>query len=612
MTHRLTFDITLAIRSPFLFRGLEGRLVGVDVAHIRDEDRRPIIPADQIRGVMKEALLDLVTARAGGDEAKAKADIAELFGRASDTDEEHAQNEPHRGRIIFDDLVAEELQPSGETTRVEIDDETGAAKSGALQILELVAPFGQVVRFAGRVVVFDQLEKVEYWTKTLRQALALVQAIGAMKSPGFGEVVAKETTVGRTVTQAALAVSAAPARVPDAQERLRLRVTFDRPFLVDAERVAGNVAKGNHIVPGAVFKGALARRLQLAGHGADGGPYASALSALSFSSAFPEESDGGMPVGLPMPLSVVAIKDKAGSIVTGDALLVPDRFGAMIDGQPAVFQSDWKDAWLQPVKRALGRPEFVEPPTVARTHTKIGEADTAEDKALFTTLARSNRSRTWLLDIDLGRVPDADRAKARDLVATLLADGLDGIGRTGARATFARIDKPTFPGARPIHGTSDRYAIMLTTLALLLDPAELDGDGRWAMTPREAYAAYWERHLPGSRLISFFARQAWRGGYLARRRRLYAKGYFPFLVTMPGGIFQIETTNHAGLNDLLRYGLPVPDFRGAKPVTWETCPYLPENGYGRITVDHLSTAELRSLADRVKPDTADATFGEGR
>lgn len=636
---RLDLPLVLAVRSPFLFRGLQARFVGVDVAHLRSEEGLPIIPADQAKGVFRQALgwLEEVGAVPPGT-------IRDLFGRSSggggeDDDEREATgtSEPDRGRIVFSDLTAralhrdpgggsstpEVIRPStvtGETTRVEIDDALGSVKAGALQVIELIAPFGAVVVFEGGVSIFAPAEEARSWHERLAKALALVPSIGAMKSPGWGEVVGSMSSVGSaTITRLGLPVE------PDMEigERIRLRVTFDRPILVDGVKVSGNAVEGRTIVPGAVFKGALHRRLQLAGEPIDAEPWRSVLSDLVIGHAFPLTDDGETLADLPLPITLVhADPRKDGKGVLGDATFVPFDHGAEIEGRPAHFPTDWKTPVFSSARSRLGLPE-ADIPRLARTHTAIrAETGTADEGKLFTTLARSVRredvtvgtddgsagtpwrDRCWEFEIDLGRISDDRRPLARRLVGALLSGGLDGIGRTRARATFRSLGSAPIPLSAPVHGRDDLHAVVLDTAALMLDAVAECGTGRWRRSPSEAYEEYWRSALEDRslELVGFQAAQAWKGGYIARRRRL-GDTYHPFLLTLEGSVFLLRTRAVDRLSRVARWGLPAPILASGVAVTWENCPYVCENGYGRVRF-HLTSADAMTLVDVVTPGTA--------
>jgi hypothetical protein len=620
MTDRIALRATLCVRSPFLFRGLEAPHFGLDAPQLRDEEGRPIIPGDQLRGVLREALVDL--AEVGVVDGAA---IDDLFGRSSSNEgQPGTSNDPERGRIVVSDMTAcgmlcdladpaeeKEVPPpeeACEATRIEIEDALGSAREGMLQVVELAAPFGAAVRFSGEIVVFRLGHEAGAVEAVLNRALKLVPAIGAFKSAGFGEVLADRSKVELIPTVRPLAMPARPVALPSSNF-VRLRVIFDRPLLVDAERLSTNAFRGSAIVPGAVFKGALARRLTLAGYDTMTGPLGQALSELSFSHAFPESDAAGEPGLLPLPLSLVAAKDDDERLHFGDALRVPEDRGAVIANLPGLFQSDWKEGWFdaEALRLALGRPPADVPGSLARTRTEIKDG-IAKDTALFTSIARSVRrngsNRAWLIDVDLGAIEeDAIRDCAALLVTALLEDGLDNIGKTGAHGRFEQVDGAVPARLQPIAGATDRYAIVLATPALMLDPTGIWGtDGSPQMTPRAAYEAYWKSLVPGCELHSFYAAQRLAGGYLAHRRRLYGRArYFPFLLTEPGSIFEIETDDRRRLESLWRFGLPPAElqYQGAMlKLDWSNCPYLPENGYGRI-FGHLITEEQMALLGSV-------------
>ena len=166
MTDRISFRVNLWVRSPFLFRGLDAKHLGLDVAQLRDEEGRSIIPGDQMRGVLREAFADLAAVG-----AIAANELDELFGKPSHNEQDtDTSNDPVRGRIILSDMTARGMlrdlaeggegeglpgaAETGETTRIEIDDVLGAARHGMLQLVELAAPLGAAVQFSGEIVVF--------------------------------------------------------------------------------------------------------------------------------------------------------------------------------------------------------------------------------------------------------------------------------------------------------------------------------------------------------------------------------------------------------------------------------------------------------------------------
>lgn len=579
MTRRVVFDVMLTLRSPFLMRALHGARFGVGAAQLRDEDGTPIMPADQLRGVFRHALRELCAATGG--RAIDAALLRRLFGAKSrEHDETGEHDRPDRALLIFSDLRAASLTggSSGEVTRIAIDDETGAARTGHILVSELVAPMGTEVAFAGTIVGLLADGEVETVAAALRKALPLITAIGAAKSAGFGEVLAESSRIAIAADRP-LTLPAGGAVAP---ARFAFRLTFDRPILVDAWQADPNMSVGAAIVPGAALKGALARKLMLVGEDPENGPYSAALAALVVSHAFPETADGRI-AGLPLPLSLVAGKGGDG-VVIGDALGLPPGRGAMIAGRAATFQPDWKPAWFAAAREALGHPPFDEPANLARAHVEIGDDRVAVDGALFTLVARSTRlggrPRGWCMTLDFTGIDDA---AARAVLLGLFRDGLDAIGRTGASATVADLPGGETPAIEPLADCGNRFAVVLRTPAVLTDAAP--------GTPAQAaYETYWRQTLPAARLVDFFAAQRLAGGYLAMRRRAYGpQRYQPFVLTEPGSVFLLEGEIAGDLARLARTGLPVPPL-GGRPVDWRTCPFMPENGFGAIDVGYRRPA----------------------
>jgi hypothetical protein len=481
MTHRAEFTLALTLRSPFIFQGLGAAATGIDTRALRDEAGRPIIPADQVKGILRAAFVSL--AEATGGRLVDRADIDALFGAPSpereDVAEGDEQDRPVRGALIFADLTAEphdgaDWKDRRTITRIEIEPQSGSVKRGSLQVVELVAAPGTEVRFAGRAVVRTApLMRPERWSGgkgpdaffvwlagVLDKAARLIPAAGALKSAGFGEVVrAKVALDDKSVSS--LALPGTPAKAPLCQS---YRVRFDRRILVDTERIADNVRKGACIVPGAVFKGALAERLRLAGLNPEDTTRepGRTLARMRFCHAFPQNEHGERS-GLPIPLSVIADGDGnrfADALLPAqESALPPHEQAAMLDGKAPRYLLDWKTDWFGKGAAHCGLAEFDEPAPLPRAHVRIGTDYVAEEGKLFVDAARSHliggdpeRLRAWRLDV---HIPQED-AKAAAPLLEILEQGLDGVGATGASARFEKAD-PQTAKIEPVPGHSELW-----------------------------------------------------------------------------------------------------------------------------------------------------------
>ncbi len=600
MMQRIEITLRLTLRSPFIMQGLEATALGVDAAALRDEAQRPLVPADQVKGLLRAACVTLERETQGN--VIGESTIRHLFGEPSDKRVGTApdQDRPNRGALVFGDLVMTTAHREGAITRVHIDPVTGAAKTGHVQTVELVAPIGKKVVFEGAVIAHIDPDRLtnpspdpgKWLTNILNKAIGLVPAVGALKSAGFGQVVTGSATIkeSRNLTLPDLRTETA--------ERVAFRVTFDRRLLVDAQWLAANVRKGSAVVPGAVFKGALAERLKRAGQNPEeDGELMNALSAIRFSHAFPDDGYGGLGE-LALPLSLF-VDDAPGLSPVADGLVggAPDKAPRRGGGVPT-FQADWKPKHWAAVRRALGFDEPHAPACLPRGHVEIGEDYVAVEGQLFVDVARSHmdsggNDRVWHLKVSRNGIEAGMFGRMLDL---LESEGLDGIGATGARATFTR-DGARF---RPGHVTETSpgfglWAVMLATPAMMLDPLQLLEKDSTAEALFEAYRSFWADVANAGVLVNFYASQRLTGGYLAVRRRLYGRGrYYPFLLTEPGSVFLLKGELKDRLTDLVTNGLPVmkdmKDVNGS--IDWRNCPYMPENGYGEIIVNRIDHAPL--------------------
>ena len=563
MAERRVYEINLVVRSPFLFQGTANSRFGVDATYQRATGgSTPIIPATQIRGVLLAALSQNQTDLLALLEKKT---LRELFGASSETKAAEGHDLPVRGRIAFSDLQAATTPTRSQITRIALDEETGSVETGSLQVIELSHPLGMDCEFKGTFsIVWPADMPLPDISDIFTKALKLVPAIGALKSAGFGEVVVDRSVVRELVERRKTLAIVAPAGAANPGRR-RYRVRFDRPFVVDSMRAEENLFAGSPIVPGAVFKGALARRLEAMGHSVDASSgLGRALSTAVFSHSFPSDTETRRTLGLPLPLSLV---NDLGSGALADLL-------ALEFGQCAPSASI--TAFAKPAIKAEARKELALPALPAeklaktdRTHVKIDSTNlAAEEGKLFTLRMVDPGGMLWEMTIDTGNVED-------DAAAALIHDafklGLDQIGRTEASVAIE-------PAGTETSSASDTM-FMLATPAVLFDgTVDLD------VPMIERYRRYFEAFLGGAVLKNVFASRKLLGGYSATRFRSYGSAYYPFVATLPGSVFRLECpTREAAeaLNNAYRYGLPIP-LLGGKKADWQTCPYVPENGYGAI------------------------------
>jgi len=572
---KLFFDITVAIRSPYLFTGLKVANFGIDSSAIRDENdpasgvlARAIIPGDHLRGHLRQNLRRLdslglidqqLLGKLFGDESASRKDKT--------TEQEIDGNEPNRGALQFSDLFQVE-EPLSETfTRTAIDDATGTVKDGALQVLELASPLNAVSTFKGQLVVFWDENNASDLEQALQNAFALTHAMGANKSSGFGEVVHDQSSISFDTSAPCYATSSPKCN----DEKISFHMTFDRPILIDSERISDNVFRGRMTVPGGAIKGALAYALNTGGGMSS--QLGTDLSKVIFSHGF--LVDDNKLANRALPFSMVGNSDEDDNITIKDCLKNWQQCAPIINNKAADFQSDWKDTVLDEARLQTGRPKkFLT--EIAHTKTAIDYAtNTASDKQLFVNVSRATKGKTWRMSLNQNGASDDGFA----VIVQTLRDSLHGIGRTQAVASFAdaKVDGPS-PYPLTIDGKK-YWPIMLETAAIMSNPQD-------QTSISEQYENYFDNLKIGAKLICHFSDREMAGGYIPYRFRSFGDDvYQPFELTKPGSVFLIHGLDQTAITTLIKTGLPASIQDSTMPLDWKNCPYVAENGYGAISVD---------------------------
>lgn len=606
MSFRHILQFTVCLKSPFIMAGIEHAAAGVDTPALRDELKRPIIPADHLKGLLRQAASELPPP------ALTSLSLHSLFGSASP--ENHAGADPFapaRGRILFGDLAAEEYvnpgagqrsqieeynkKPLSERTitRIKIDDETGTAEDGMLQEVELAAPLAAKTYFTGKAIFHGTRDEADELCPLLNAALKLVPFFGGQRSAGYGEHVEDDSAVALAGGGPVIAPKKLP---PPPRARMQIDASFDRPFLVDAERLGGNIFVGRTIIPGGVIKGALADMLVAGGIDPRTGDMKTVLSEIRISHAFPLDKDD-CALDRALPLSATLIRKGEATIFRCGLSAARDMIG-LIDNQCADFQADWKGVDFAKFSGHVGRPNgSYAIPRFARGHTRIDPLmGAANDEDLFVEVARGalldgGDTRKFRFQVDFGDHVNTPEAA---MIWAILSSQLDGVGKN--RAVFTMSGSKQLPEPREnINSPTCRWRVLLETPAALFDPdsGEAPDDNGVPLGIKEQLKLYIKEVIPEAILDRAFLRYRRAGGYPGLRFR-NGGGYRPIILFDAGSCFSISCEQRDKdkvgvlLATLERTGLP--SMRWEQQVLvpaqdWLSNPYVPENGYGEISVE---------------------------
>lgn len=576
-------DLTLTLAGPLMTRSTAAGGYGVDSPMARDARGRYCIPGTLVKGRLRDAWRELHEAAGAAFDPDVRGLLGEEAGNAGNSGEVG----PRRGRLRFDDLVCDAREADQTLFRIQIDDQRGAVKHGAYQVIEAPFAAGEQVAFRGaiRFAAHDDAD-AERVRQHVTTGLRWITSLGAMRTVGFGRLL-------DVALQAASEPAASVTAGATGDERLAVLLTLEAPFCVPRHRTDDNLFESESVIPGAALKGSLAASWQALLGQPVGDPITAAtdparpklgehFTRVRFMHAFPIQRSGNTPPRRPVvpPLSVV--KTSRG---TFDVALEPGP--VLIENEAPAFAIDWKSR--ADVDDRFG---WHEPKRELRVRTRI-DSDTrrAAEGALFGYEMVVPHGFAWHTRIDLGGVPADDRAQVERELREVLAHGLRGIGKTKVSAGVEWLDATADADHVESHAQdAGLWILTLQTPALLCDPeglTESSGERELRERYEHAFAALSAGTL---RLTRYLARQRLAGGYYIHRRFQPHAPYRPYLLTEAGSLFVLEPAGaeHTApareyVDRWRRHGLPLPPW--AAGATWQTCPYLPENGYGEVAVN---------------------------
>lgn len=608
---RLDYRLTLMFQAPLLSHASGAVGFGTDAALQRYRGT-VVLNGSLLRGNLRHALQAMAVELAGEPEGlQLASDINRWFGVGAD------RGESQRAALGFDffwrlDPASVGHPPAQDQRfRTEISD-TGAAAHGQLLVIEAPFAIGERPVFSGELAARfadeDEQRRCERW---LRKALSGLGAVGALKGVGFGRLLSAELTALTPVFQVRSPGLDAP---PPGADRLGLILSLDRPFhagLSALHQPQGNRWLHQDSIPGLVLKGALAQALD-----GDGQRLADDLgfddlvvcAALPAPAAAPTRR-------LPLPLSLTVVSTEAG-FAARDLALEAAPCCLRVDGGPEkapTFLPDWKEPMRDEAERAIGQA----PLNLARwlsVRTSIEPDDeVAKEGALFALECTDPFGHVWCTDLDLSALPDNDRPRVQANLSALLAGGLTDIGKTRARARVALAPEPSRrvpaateiqplwpdgpPEDAPITGQA-RFPLLLVSPARLLPagfaPPATNGQRQlW-----DEYDMYFRRASDGLLGLGHcFAQQELVGGDFYHLQYRGGGDYQPEWLTVPGSVFVLRPLQldlpaiQACLHSWLHSGLPPAADRTAED--WRSDPFLPQNGFGEISLDWPSLRTLR-------------------
>ncbi|MBN2093060.1 hypothetical protein JW964_25780 [candidate division KSB1 bacterium] len=604
MNQYYSLHVSLFLKTPLLSSGGEDATHGISRMFFRNAEDQIVLQGSHVKGKLREAMEEITALGKWGE-----SDINSWFGPKTEDD----PIQLNRARLQFSDfrLVQAQIPNRHHTqTRVSIDSQTGTSRENFLLTLETLYPSGTLTEWRGIINFFaaskSEANKMGMLFET---GLRWIAAMGGIKGCGYGRLEKVQTAL--EVCQNLEKINANAG-----QQFYHIIFEFESELFVGGLVNHTNFRESQKIIPGSVIKGALARFLnELCGVSVNK-PIDKTNTAVSGS--FPQLAERFSQIGIShafpcpplqniravtIPFSVV--KDSQDNY--SDVALCPSP---MLDqeGKAPEFQIDWKNPHAKDAD--FGWPKCG---MINKTRTRIeSKTRTAKEEALYTfqylspyanrqnqqSNAPSSKLR-WIANITL---PSGFSQKIIKEIQQALNNGWCFLGKRNTRftATLHSGHAPSKIAPHPNGLLIDDVAIVsLQTDALLFDAYEQAKSAN-QLDLRQLYQEYWNQATGGTCEMTdtFFARQKFWGGYIARRfKALSENHYYPFILTAAGSVFKLKARDpesaRTQLQTLQTYGLPLPESIISKinkngipnDKIWEYCPFVPENGFGEININ---------------------------
>jgi hypothetical protein len=582
-----SIQLTVTVEAPFLVHGSMPSFYGIDASELLDETGTPVIPGTLLAGRVSECW---------ATEGEANGFPVALQRRYLGQSGVGARSERHAKLRLkdlklckIDDIEFDSTKVSPtQVTRIAIDDDLGAVRSGQLLVIEQIAQAKSSLTFSGVWQIWATTEEAKALTQRLRWALLSQTQLGAYRNVGFGRL--KDV-----VLNVSAAVVKEIADVGDAA-LVELSLSFDEPFCVATKNRRGNVFESADYVPGGVILGALAQTVCDA-YGvtkvSDSSLVASSTLARCFDklrvlNAYPTKVNAAR--ATPFPLSLTLFSEHI-----LDAFIWNNPPPLSIGVSAPVFSVDWKYETLKRVQEKL---QVGSSEKVLRVRTAISDGQ-AKDGDLFAYSSRFSTETRWRSVVDLRGIPDLEeRKKLLSELREFLSFGLAPIGKTDATATveLRAIPAQAQTQTDAIHGIKDGDVIrvVLNGDAALFTTDEIADKPLVNMLDvySQAFASMPSWPTNALSLSHFFARQKLYGGrfYLGKYPREGELPYQPATLTEKGSIFVFTVSDsekaRAIFHTWAASGLGIPKLvKDQFGESWETNPFLAQNGFGEVSIN---------------------------
>lgn len=632
------FDLELVVVGPVLSKGSEPGDPGLDAVALRSPDGSLVINGKHIHGRCRHAAMEL--AELSGNSNLGNWAVTAFGPKSIQKESERGSGDwkPTRSRLSFEELrctYRSEATRIPRDFRIKKDDQTEAGEEQMLAVAERAGEHGAELKFAGKVrVVCESDQDFGKHRANLLRALRWLTNIGGVIGAGYGVLRNVKLTVCETPP--GMSEFELDGPIPNS---VKLRLNFSEPFCLAAPQLDENIFRSLDYVPGGAIAGAIQRALCDVTLGTSQTPseafptLCKHFNDIRFRQAFPATQPSKVRP-IPTPLSWVSItrakeaKEGKEATILADVALVGDPALFKIDEIEYVpnFQPDWKGKEDVQVRKATG---WVRVAKELRTYTEIERTTgVAKKERLYGYELVRPENTDWVAAMDIPIMEEVHCKSFFTELQKLLNEAPLLLGKTDARATLSISSLSQSDELKP-HNDKDSPDYWIATLAsdaLLLNIEDLAGKSQVEF--EAAYRSAWQEiGQSATRMIEspavlqhYYSLEKLVGGnYLYHRFRDRNQPYAPYLITCAGSVFVLtsDPNDRSAVQEmfrgLLRTGLPLigwakerfkrEDLTGQEHPGdyWENCPFIPNNGYGEIVVNHQAQIERLHMQTQIQP-----------
>lgn len=616
-------DFEITLKAPFMTKGTGAMRFGLDTFS-QSENGNLVMNGSQSRGVIRHQLESFASLL---DDSLLQGLINYAFGPASQGDD---YKQFHGSALTFPWKLEEQENETLSSNicneklyRIKINEATGVVEEGHIQVIETKYPVGSEVTFTGQGLYVETEQYpahlLELW---LNKALQTIDAIGAFKTVGFGEIVKAKCSFGARQHQGMGHQSLKTLM----SKPLRVAFKADRPICFAKPRAkTSNLFSSQEYIPGNAIKAALvnSRYYQELEQDAPLKRYIDDLVishakpvALNSSTEEVTDTDRAHRTAAhhtpakTIPLSLLQFSIPEVGSIYFDAAQITSPI--VLKNEDAIyagaFATDAKNAPCSSVLEEYGAvaPKLARE-LIVRTAVNA-DTNSADNSQLFSYEAVSHRNVVWVTQFSLPNVDACGRsiepAQSEVLgqqILEVLNQGLNNLGKTKA---FLSYQDHCQPVDEPVELKASQYlSIKLESDALLFENQDIENALVNSEEPLlHVLKHYFSQHVflnievP---LIACYADTKVVGGDYVFKRFNNGKSYTPQILVKAGSVltFDISQLNIAQkeqvaqtVERLIHTGLPSSsstiakaNSQGSEVKLFQVTPYLPQNGFGQIS-----------------------------